>query len=130
MATIDIAKINNLELGPTGQATLAASRTDGADVTIDLPLDEISSLAPALLSAAAIGAALAPPKEPISVGPGHLPVMQWECGISTINGEPILILTVSGGARLMFQFSPEGAQECGEVLVAKGLEATPRGKPN
>ncbi len=129
MATIDISTIDDLILGASGDTVIAVRLKDGSQTRIAMPRAEVQRLAPALLCAASAAGSSSPAQD-MSVGPCHLPVMQWECGLSNMNGEPVLVLTIPGGARVMFQFPPQTAQACGQALISKGLEAMPQGRPN
>ena len=76
-----------------------------------------------------------PPQRP-AVGTGiesvHFPVRAWSVGRSTVNGEPVLLVTLPGGSTLMLQLNGQGALACGQALVRESrIEQLPAGaKPN
>jgi len=62
----------------------------------------------------------------------HFPVIGWQVGRSKVNGEPVMLVTLPGGAVLMLQLTGTLALACGQALVNEARSAQiPAGlKPN
>jgi len=96
-------------------------------------VEALASMAPAdaaylargILSCAAALSGPNPPKAGTIVGDAHLPVMRWVVGSSTVNGEPVLILSIPSGIELTFQMPPQGAKAMGAALIAQGEGSAP-----
>lgn len=75
----------------------------------------------ALLAASAVCASAPPKPAPGSgVTDCHFPVQRWDTGVSNVNQQPVLVLTIPGGAKLVFQMPHQAAIECGTALKAEG----------
>ena len=119
----DLDAISEVHMGDNGKAEIIASQPLNYPVTATVNIRDVPILAPALLCAAAAYASPTPPPAGTKINPCHLPVMNWQTGLSTVNGEPLLILSVPGGATLVFQFPPQAARDCGQALLRDGQTA-------
>jgi hypothetical protein len=119
-------------MGPAGSAEILGTDNTGLSTIIRVKASDINAVAAPLLCASAITASPNAPPSGTGIGQCHLPVLQWQTGRSNINQEGILLLTVSGGLTLAFQFPPQGAQACGQALVKEGQSAglQPGQRPN
>jgi hypothetical protein len=71
-----------------------------------------------LLSYSATGAeaSLSEPVRDTIIPESHLPVLHWQMGQPSADGEPVLVLTLAGGTRLALKFPPQAAQKCEKAL--------------
>ena len=117
---ISLRAVRDVPIGPTDSAIISGEDVSGVPSEVFLKLADIPTIAVPLLRCAAVSAGPAAPLQG-SIIPGcHLPVMKWSVGRSNINGEPLLILEVSGGSQLTFQLPAQSARECGQALVNEG----------
>jgi hypothetical protein len=94
------------------------NQSDGHDIDITLPSRLCSALVNPILIGSVLSASPQPkPAEGTPIGMGHISVLQWQVGLSNINQEPVLILTIPGGTQIVFQFPSQAAQECGKALA-------------
>ena len=90
-------------------------------VDITFTPEQAAALGRAMLAASVVCKA-GPPKP----APGalihdcHFPVERWDVGFSNVNKQPILALTVTGGAQMVFQFTHDGARAAGAALGKEG----------
>jgi len=104
---------------------------DGSSVRIDaiLPLtaNDAAYLARGMLACAVALFATNAPKTGDIGGDIHMPITAWTVGLSAINGDVALILTVPSGISLTFVMPKGGAVEIGRALVARGQGTEPLG---
>jgi hypothetical protein len=120
---ISFAAVRHVRLGPTNSAVIVGEDVYGDETEVFLKTADIPGVAAPLLCCAAAESTRSPPPAGTIIPGCHLPVMQWKTGRSTINGEPLLILELSGGSTLVFQFASQGAQQCGQALMNTGAAA-------
>jgi hypothetical protein len=120
---ISIAAVRHVRLGPTNSAVVVGEDVYGDETEVYLKTADIPAIAGPLLCCAAAETTRSPPPAGTIIPGCHLPVIQWKTGRSTINGEPLLILELSGGSTLVFQFASQGAQQCGQALMSTGAAA-------
>jgi hypothetical protein len=125
--TVSITSVRDVRLGTSGSFVVAGKDHAGIEIDLIFRAVDAQNIAGPILCCAAMEAAAFGPKLPAAtiVSACHLPVMNWQVGRSNINAEPVLILNLSGGARLTFQFAPQSAQACGQALATEGIAAGP-----
>jgi hypothetical protein len=129
---ISLRAVRDVRIGPTDSAIISGEDVSGVPSEVFVKLADIPSVAGPLLCCAAAAAGPSRPLQGTIIPGCHLPVMKWSVGRSNINGEPVLILDVSGGCQLTFQFPAQSAKECGEKLAKEGgaLAPSPQTKLN
>lgn len=94
-----------------------AAGRDAPLVDITFTPDQAAALGRAMLAASVVCKAGPPkPAQGSLIHDCHFPVERWDVGFSNLNKQPILALTVAGGAQLVFQFTHDGAQAVGAAL--------------
>jgi hypothetical protein len=89
--------------------------------SIRLSPDIAAELGHSLLAASAVCSSAPPkPSSGTRIRNAHFPVTGWETGKSSVNGQPVLLLKITGGATLVFQFASATAQAIGGALRAEG----------
>ena len=129
---ISLAAFRHIRLGPAHSAVIVGEDVYGDETEVFLKTADIPGIAAPLLCCAAAESSRSPPPAGTIIPGCHLPVVKWQTGRSTVNGEPLLILELSGGSTLVFQFTSQGAQQCGQALMNTGAAAvsTPATKTN
>src|ERR1700722_5191282 len=117
---ISLAAFRHIRLGPTHSAVIVGEDVYGDETEVFLKTADIPGIAAPLLCCAAAESTRSPPPAGTIIPGCHLPVVKWQTGRSTVNGEPLLILELSGGSTLVFQFTSQGAQQCGQALMNTG----------
>jgi hypothetical protein len=102
---------------------ISATDQFGGPIYVIVNCLEIPKLVGPLLCCAATNsrASLPEPQQHTAITGSHLPVLCWQIGRTTVEGEPVLILTLAGGATLAFQFHPQAARQCGKALEQAGV---------
>jgi hypothetical protein len=121
---LSLERIQNIRFGRRGEAVIEATDQFGIQTYLTINCHDIPKVVVPLLRCAAINSK-APPSEPqrdAIIPDSHLPVVHWRMGEPTVDGEPILILTLAGGATLAFRFPPHAAQQCGRALAQTGMD--------
>jgi hypothetical protein len=90
------------------------------------PLDA-AYLARGMLACAVMLSGQKPPTAGRIISDAHLPVAKWVVGMSTVSGEPILMLSIASGIDLVFVMTRYGAIEMGSTLVSQGQGSAPPG---
>lgn len=123
---ISFDAIRHVRLGPSHSAVIAGADVYGEETEVFLKTADIPAVVTPLLCCAAAESTRSPPPAGTIIPGCHLPVAKWRTGRSKVNGHPLLILEVAGGSTLVFQFSADGAQQCGQALMGAGTAvATP-----
>src|ERR1700733_5851508 len=126
---ISLAAFRHIRLGPTHSAVIVGEDVYGDETEVFLKTADIPGIAAPLLFGPAPESARSPRPAGTIIPGCHLPVVKWQTGRSTVNGEPLLILELSGGSTLIFQFASQGAQQCGQALMSTGAAAASASGP-
>jgi hypothetical protein len=123
--TTSIRSVKDVRLGSSRTFVIHGLDHKEAETGIIFPINDAGIIAESALCCAAVDATAYGAKPPLGavIPECHLPVVEWKAGISNVNGEPILILTVSGRNLLKFQFPAQTARECGAELLRLGTAA-------
>jgi hypothetical protein len=116
--SISLETIRDIRFGRRGEAIISAVNRFGGQTTITVHCLDIPKIVGPLLSYSAMDAkaSLSEPVRDAIIPEGDLPVLHWQMGQQSVDGEPVLILTVAGGTRLALKFPPQAAQKCGKAL--------------
>jgi hypothetical protein len=123
---ISFDSVRDVRIGPTKSVIIAGKDFSGADAEIFLKIADVPKVAAPLLCCAFADQSPSPPLIGTIIPGCHLPIRSFATGISTFNGEPILILEIFGGTTLTFQLPSQSAIECGKQLVQKGEATGPK----
>ena len=100
----------------------------GRDITLIVAVEDIGKIVSALAGIAAVAAAQKEPAAGSVIGDALLPVTECQVGFSKLDGEPVLVLTSSGGVVQHFQMPQGTAKQMGEALLIEAGRAAPGGK--
>jgi hypothetical protein len=101
-------------------------RVKDTEFPLGLSAAQAGELGRALLAVSAVCSSTAPPPQGRRIDNCHFPVVKWATGRSQNNGLPILILEVTGGTQLAFQFDSQVAEECSKSLAAAAARLVPK----
>src|SRR5262245_23858515 len=124
---VSLQSIRDVRVGSSSTCVISGYDHNEGAVEMIMRAEDVQRVVGPILCYAAMEAGAFGPKMPPGsiVAGGPLPVTYWKTGHATLNAEPVLILTLIGGAELTFQFPGQAAQECGTALAAQGRLATP-----
>jgi hypothetical protein len=116
--TLSLGIIQNIYFGREGKAVIEAKDEFGGETYLGVHCLDIQKIVGPLLYCAAVNsnASFSEPQPDTAIPDGPLPVLEWKIGQPTVDGEPLLILTLAGGAALAFSFPPAVAQQCEQAL--------------
>ncbi len=83
------------------------------------PLDA-AYLARGVLACAAALSSAYPPAAGAIVGDADLLINRWVVSTNRVTGKPVLIFSIQPGIELIFELTPQGAEELGAALMARG----------
>jgi hypothetical protein len=124
--TLSLDIIQNIYFGRgEGKAVIEAKDEFGGETYIGVHCLDVQKIVGPLLYCAAVNsnASLSEPQPDTAIPDDPLPVLEWKVGQPIVDGEPLLILTLAGGATLAFSFPPAEAQQCGQALERAGTVA-------
>ena len=124
---VSLRSIRDVRVSSSSTCVISGYDHDESAVEMVMRAEDVQHVAGPILYCAAMEAgAFGSKMLPGSiVAGGPLPVTYWKTGHSSLTAEPVLILTLIGGAELIFQFPGQAAQECGAALASEGKLATP-----
>ena len=82
-------------------------------------------LARALLACAAVLSQPQPPKPGTVVGDASFPTLTWKVGLSNVNSNMVLVLTIPPGIELVFEMPMQGTEALGGALIAQSRGIVP-----
>jgi hypothetical protein len=120
--TLSLDIIQSIYFGREGEAVIEATDQFGGETYLGVRWIDIQKIVGPLLYCAAVNssASLPKPQPDTAIPDGPLPVLEWQMGQPTVGSEPLLTLTLAGGATLTFSFPPAVAQQCGQALKQAG----------